>query len=50
MVNDAADATGGASASVGDFIEAFNADYARIHKAYEDNFWATKVLLYALKP
>jgi len=45
MVNDAADATGGASASVGDFIEAFNADYARIHKAYEDNFWATKMNL-----
>lgn len=32
-------------ASVGDFIESFNADYARIHKAYEDNFWATKMNL-----
>ena len=30
---------------VGEFIDAFNSDYARIHKAYEDNFWATKMNL-----
>ena len=30
---------------VGEFIDGFNADYARIHKAYEDNFWATKMNL-----
>ena len=30
---------------VGDFIESFNAEYARVHKAYEDNFWATKMNL-----
>jgi hypothetical protein len=28
-----------ATSTVSDFIQTFNADYARIHKAYEDNFW-----------
>ena len=40
-----ASASAPAMASVSDFIDTFNADYARIHKAYEDNFWATKMNL-----
>ena len=34
-----------AMTDVATFIDAFNADYARIHKAYEDNFWETKMNL-----
>ena len=44
-VSASASASAPAMASVSDFIDAFNADYARIHKAYEDNFWATKMNL-----
>ena len=40
-----ASASAPAMASVSDFIDTFNADYARIHKAYEDNFWETKMNL-----
>ncbi|KAI8846674.1 metalloendopeptidase [Chytridium lagenaria] len=32
-------------ADVPTFIESFNAAYERMHKAYEDNFWATKMNL-----
>ena len=39
----AAAAAPAAMTSVTDFIETFNADYARIHKTYEDNFWETKM-------
>ena len=41
----AAAAAPAAMTSVTDFIETFNADYARIHKTYEDNFWSTKMSL-----
>ena len=27
---------------VATFIDAFNADRAHLHKAYEDNFWETR--------
>mmetsp|Transcript_29217 Transcript_29217/g.72262 ORF Transcript_29217/g.72262 Transcript_29217/m.72262 type:complete len:624 (-) Transcript_29217:202-2073(-) len=33
------------TSTVAEFIEAFNVDYARTHKEYEDNFWATKMNL-----
>jgi len=34
-----ASAATAAPADVASFIETFNADYAKAHKAYEDNFW-----------
>ena len=38
-------ATAPASADAAAFISSFNADYARIHEAYENNFWETKMNL-----
>jgi predicted lipid-binding transport protein (Tim44 family) len=34
-------ATAPPSADAAAFISSFNADYARIHEAYENNFWET---------
>lgn len=33
------------AASATEFIEQFNTDYARIHEAYENHFWSTKMNL-----
>lgn len=33
------------AASASEFIEQFNTDYARIHEAYENHFWSTKMNL-----
>ena len=38
-------ATAPPSADAAAFISSFNADYARIHEAYENNFWETKMNL-----
>ena len=38
-------ATAAPSADAAAFISSFNADYARIHESYENNFWETKMNL-----